>query len=286
MPAAADTAAAAASVAAYQHATTQLRDKVAGFVAATWAALGAWRDEQMLEFVPQVLPVIQGGQAQMSALTTAFLAEQRRAALGGAFTPVAVRPGDVTGAAARNGVPLEEVYSRPFHTVWRDLSNGTSLDKAVEHGLQQAQTSAVTDLQRTKTLASQQVLKDAKNVVGYRRLLEGPRNCGLCIVASTQRYRQGELLPIHPGCDCGVDTIYGDEDPGLLLDEQLLQDAHAAIQERFGVSDSGARTPDYRKLILVREHGELGPVLTVAGHKFTAREAKRSGLDLTGVTHL
>jgi hypothetical protein len=76
------------------------------------------------------------------------------------------------------------------------------------------------------------------------------------------------LLPIHPGCDCGEQPIYGTEDPGQIINEQLLEATHDAIETRFGFSErSGRGELDYR-LIEVREHGELGPLLTVRGQHF------------------
>jgi hypothetical protein len=65
--------------------------------------------------------------------------------------------------------------------------------------------------------------------------------------------------------------IYGNMDPGQVIDEQLLDSTHEAIAQRFGVSDRGARAIDYR-LIQVRDNGELGPVLTVRGQNFTGPE--------------
>jgi hypothetical protein len=54
-----------------------------------------------------------------------------------------------------------------------------------------------------------------------------------------------------------------------VIDEQQLSDTHAAIEERFGVSSDDARSAvDYRKVLLVRDHGELGPLLTVKGQHF------------------
>ena len=45
-----------------------------------------------------------------------------------------------------------------------------------------------------------------------------------------------------------------------------LAGARAAIEERFGPDDG---TADPRTVMVVHEHGELGPVLTVRGHGFT-----------------
>jgi hypothetical protein len=62
--------------------------------------------------------------------------------------------------------------------------------------------------------------------------------------------------------------IYGSTDVGQVIDEERLEAVHASIAERFGVSDRSARAIDYSK-ISIHEHGELGPVLTVEGQKFT-----------------
>ena len=101
----------------------------------------------------------------------------------------------------------------------------------------------------------------------YRRVLTGRENCALCVVASTQRYYRGDLLPIHPGCDCGVQPL----PPGLavnqVIDEDLLEQVHQITADRLGVSDRGGRTPDYRKLLTVSEHGEYGPTLSWAQPK-------------------
>jgi hypothetical protein len=61
--------------------------------------------------------------------------------------------------------------------------------------------------------------------------------------------------------------------PHTLTDSgDLLEPVHNAIQDRFGVSDRGARAIDYRKVLSVHQHGELGPLLTVKTHKFTGEK--------------
>ena len=139
---------------------------------------------------------------------------------------------------------------------------------------------AATDLQLAKTHTAQQALSRDARVVGYRRVLEGTYSCGLCIVASTQRYRKAELMPVHPGCDCDVVPIYGDRDPGRLINAGALADVHAAVKDRFGVDSEAARAIPriydgkgdptlYRDVIVTHNHGEIGPVLGVRGQDFT-----------------
>jgi hypothetical protein len=64
--------------------------------------------------------------------------------------------------------------------------------------------------------------------------------------------------------------IFGRTDPGHVIEPERLESVHERIEERFGVSDAGARDPiDYRDALIVHEHGEIGPVLAVRGQKFT-----------------
>ena len=104
--------------------------------------------------------------------------------------------------------------------------------------------------------------------MGYIRTLTGRENCALCYVASTQRYNRKDLLPIHPKCDCGEMPIYGTQDPGQVIDEARLEATHDSIAQRFGTSARDARSIDYSS-IKIQQNGELGPVLTVRGQKFT-----------------
>lgn len=272
---------AAALAAAYRLAMSDVREQVAAAVEAAWRALTSWRDSDIDGFVAQVVPIVLGGQQAMAGLVDASLADARSAALGVASRPSGVRLDRVSGAAARNGTPPEVVYRRAGVQVWRDLGAGKPLDVAVEHGLQRAVKAAQTDVQRTKQLATREIIKDDDRVVGFRRVLVGEENCGLCVVASSQRYHRSELLPLHSGCDCSTQALWGTEDPGQVIDEDILAAAHEAIMSTFGISDAAARAPDYRRLILVREHGELGPTLTVRKHRFSGPEALKSKLDLS-----
>jgi len=102
-------------------------------------------------------------------------------------------------------------------------------------------------------------------------------------------------------CDCAIALILGEQDPGHIINSkqvgkdvtptgesksgvpifsdnqlvdlgELLDAVHKAVQDEFGFAAMDARRLDYRKVITVHEHGELGPTLTVARHKFTKRQ--------------
>jgi hypothetical protein len=267
-----------AAIAAYQAQISTLRTNLAAYVQRLWRSLGSWRSGDIARFVDQLVPVIGGAQRQVVAFTAANLARQRQLALGGIFAPVAVDPAKVTGAAARNGVDPALVYERPFHLVWRQLAQlprePGSVGQAIEAGMNRAVLTAVTDVQLSKVQTAQRITVADRHVTGYRRVLEGTHSCGLCIVASTQRYHKSALMPLHPACDCSISPIYGENDPGQLTDLDTLANVHQAIEDAFGASSSSGRaipgTPiQYRDVLVSHEHGELGEVLSVKGRPFT-----------------
>lgn len=262
-------------LAAYQAAGVALRANVVQMLLNLWRNLGSWRNTDIDRFVTQAVQIVQAGQQHTASLTVAQLT--RAAQLAGHALPPTVPIGLAVGA--RNVDPAIE-YERPFHDVWRALGDGADLTDAVTEGGRHLENLAATDLQLAKTATAHHVLSGAAHVTGYRRVLEGPRSCGLCIVASTQRYHRGELMPIHPGCDCSVEPIFGTDDPGRVIDEQSLVDAHAAIADRFGADSTAARTIRgayndrggqvlYRDVLITHQHGEIGPVLAVRGQTFT-----------------
>lgn len=261
--------------AAYAAQVKATRARVTAFAVARFSA-GQYRDADLQRFVAEVVPVILAGRKQVSQLTDAWLAQRLTSSLGRRVKPL----GAIDTNALR-GVDPAEVYARPYVTVRTELSNDKALDAAVRMGASRLSDLVATDMQLAKTHTTRNVFSNTEGVRGYIRTLSGPENCAMCFVASTQRYHTEDLMPIHPGCDCGVEEIV---DTGeQVIAPERLRAAHEAVEDRFNVSDSAARNPDYRKLILVQEHGELGPVLTVRGHHFTGPEAAKSGLDLTGL---
>ena len=185
------------------------------------------------------------------------------------FRQPVINASDLTTKTLRNGVDTSVVYRRPFVDVYTALANDKSVTQAIQAGQLRISSLASTDVQLARRNAGLTARSGNQNIVGYVRTLTGAENCALCYVASTQRYTRGELMPIHPGCDCGEMPIYGEQDPGQVIDEIRLEATHEAVQQRFGVTDRSGRDPiDFRD-IAIREHGELGPLLTVADQNFT-----------------
>jgi hypothetical protein len=274
-------------VAAQQATNALVRQRVLQAVRAIWQRLPDYRNPD--QFVAQVVPIVQAGQQQTAATTAAYLSHLYAQLTGDPVRMLGV-PSDVA-TGGRDGVTPAEVYARPLHEVWRQLHDLPHVPGAVEQaiaaGLTRAENLAATDLQLAKTHAAQHVLAQQTNVTGYRRVLEGTYSCGLCIVAATRRYHKAELLPIHPGCDCSVEPIIGHSErvmaamvrtaDGQLTPVADLADVHERIADTFGKDSTAARAVavgskdepiNYRDIIVIHDHSELGPVLGVRGQEF------------------
>lgn len=260
-----------ALVRAYIAARRQLGDGLAGLIDRWFDSARSFRDADAARFIAQVVPAATGAQQATAALTWAFQARMLAEVTGDPRPPAALETAAVTGSALR-GVDMATVYRRPFVQIWRRLAEGADLAESVAAGRRRAQSIAATDLQLASTRTSREVMADPRSGRYYRRQLTGAENCGLCVLASTQRYNRGDLLPIHPDCDCVAVPLAPGEAVDRVLDPELLEAAHTAIEDRFGRSDRGGRAPNYRRVVLVREHGELGPLLTVKSHSFTSAD--------------
>ncbi len=257
----------AALIAQYVSGRRTLRSALVEFIRRWFAASESFRDADAARYVRDVVPVALGAQRAIASAAWAFQGRYLADMTGDTRAPESLAVDDVTGRPLR-GVDPDVVYRRPFAEIYRQLGDGKSLTEAVTAGERRAQLIGLTDLELADTHAAAAILgRDGRAPRFFRRELTGDENCAMCIVASTQRYRTGKLMPIHPGCDCVPVPVEGDAK--YVLDRKLLDAAHTAIEKRFGISDPSGRAIDYRKILLVREHGELGPTLTVARHIFT-----------------
>lgn len=248
----------------YTSVTVALRQRLVALAAQLFGSRGAYRDEDADAFVEQILPTVLGAQQQMGSLTDAYLSALTADMFGGTAAARGVQIPE-----AIRGVPPEEVYRRPYVTVWTALSQGKSMSEAVRQGQNRLTSITGTDLQLARTEATRQVLSGDSRVQFYRRVLRGSYNCAMCVIASTQRYRKDRLMPIHPGCDCGTRPLPAGRDPGQVIEPDLLEAAHDAVAKGTGKTDRGGRLPDYRDIIIDRQHGELGPLMALRRNDFT-----------------
>lgn len=252
---------------AYQAVSSRLISTAGQAASDLFKGLKDWRDADREFFIKTIDNQLAGAKKQAASLAVAFYREMAKID-GQKFTAPRVAIQDLSTKALRNGADATTVYGRPFVDLYTALSKGASMSEAIEKGAFRATDLARTEVQLARRSAGLISRNGNSNIVGYLRTLSGLENCALCYVASTQRYFRGDLLPIHPGCDCGEMPIYGTTDVGQVIDQDRLDATHQAVNDRFGRFDLSAREIDYRQ-IQIREHGELGPVLTVKGQHFT-----------------
>lgn len=259
---------------AYDGQVHAIRQQITAFGQAYWDSMPHYRASAVEDMIEAITPRVTAGQLRIADLTRAYLAQCARE-LGWNVVLPPIDQDEIRGA---RGVDPRVVYRRPAVDVYAALAAGKPLPQAAGEGRLRLTQLIGGDMQLAKVHASRQSMRGyPEEGQFYRRVLTGRENCALCVVASTQRYYRGDLLPIHPGCDCGVQPL----PPGLavnqVIDEDLLEQVHQVAADRLGVSDRGGRTPDYRKLLTVSEHGEYGPTLSWAQPKAKPKPQTKAG---------
>lgn len=246
-----------------------ITERLIAALSALFAGLGSWRDADATQFTRQAVPLVQGAQQALAGLVSAYLAQQASQQTGHVVPPPVLPPAAVTNL---RGVPASEVYTRPFKEVWAALAQNKPLNEAVQLGTTRLTEIAEGDLQTTYAHANQQGMQRLParaRPQSWRRVLQGPSSCALCVLASTHHYTIRDLNPIHPGCDCTVEPAYGTQAGS----DDAAERVHAAVQELTGQSSAGGRAVDYRQIQITQTHGELGPMLARPGDHFTGPSA-------------
>lgn len=221
----------------------RIREATARAVESAWVTLPGYNRENVPQFLQRALPAVRAGVRASVNLTAAYLARAREEQPAGFDA-------DRVIAGLRNGVPLEEVYERPFVTVWTALEAGALWADAVELGRDRAVVSAATDPQ----LAMRDTAFALDTGYGYRRVANSGA-CDFC-VAVDGAYVKGSqyVMALHPNCGCGL--------------EPLLEPHRGAVK-----LPDGTRVREYaygplNDRVSVQRHGELGAVLTDPAHDF------------------
>lgn len=268
---------------AYGSQVGAIRRQLQSFGDALWQALPDYRDENIDMLVQAIVPRVKAGQIQIANLTVAYV-KQTLMAMG---VKAPVTGVDEAAITSLRGVDPQEVYRRPAVSVYTALSHGKPFDQAVKEGGLRLYQLIGGDMQLAKTRQAHRSMRRARvgGVQFYRRILTGRENCGLCVVASTQHYRVDHVMPIHPGCDCDFGPLPPGTGQEWVIDPDTLEQVHSAVEERYGESDRGARSPDYSKMIMTTTHGEYGPVIswkeTIAERRALARSTKLRSLSFS-----
>lgn len=233
-------------VQAYGREYDVIRRELRRLTSDVWRDVGGPGEGNLNAWLNLILPIMAGAEVNIGQLVAAYL-DELSTEWGITITPI-VTTDQVTGTALRNGTPPEEVYARPVVDVRRELARGRRIDRAREAARQRALVLADTDAALAHRFAAASAFEQL-GFTTYRRVPTG-RSCDLCRTAAEQRYNVAQLLPIHPHCDCRVLPEYS----AVRVPQRELPKVPPP---------SAPADP------VVREHGELGPVLVDRAHAFT-----------------
>lgn len=245
-------------------------------IAALWGDFSPARDaEKVTAIAARSATLIMQATSQTRLLNRAYQTQVLKA-MG---TKMPTLPKLVNTYPRANTNPLE-VYARPAQTFIWELSQGNTVEEAKQAASDRLETLVDTDLMLADRDEQDRVYRAVPAIIGYRRVVhpelavKSHMSCGLCIVASQNFYRSGELKPLHGDCHCDTLPItgtgeYARQDPGLELNKDDLKTIYAAAGSTYAADLKNVR-------IAVTEHGELGPMLIKAGDHFrTPEEAGR-----------
>lgn len=210
-----------AIIEAYGTRYDQIRSATAIALERAWRRHGGPTEANATGWLAAAVPVVEGAQIAVVQLVDAYLAAFIEDTVRTPIDPIGLDQAALTGGAVRGGIDMVEVYRRPIVQVRTALSRGATPDDARAQGLAKATSSGETDVALSHRAASSAGMQ-AHGIVGYQRVLDG-KACTLCALASTQRYRSENLLPIHNRCGCRVAPIIGDRDPGQVINRERLR---------------------------------------------------------------
>lgn len=239
---------------AHIRAQKRLRDAAVRAVSTAWQQLPAYNEQDVPRFLNMAIPAVTAAQRQSALVTNAYLARAIR-------RPVApLDVAAVTGPAVRAGTPPEEVYRRPFVTVWTSLKAGNQLEDAIAAGLARAAGSAAMDVQLTMRATLQYVGMREDRILGYARVPDGDA-CNFCQLISGQRYTVEDLMPVHNNCVAGSTSVWAASPPGSGSKFADLAGAHAATRRWYAGEVVVVETAAGYELAVTPNH----PVLTDRG---------------------
>lgn len=210
----------------------QIRRSVAASIFRVWRRLPGYDRADIPGWLNAAVPIVEAGQRQSASLTNAYLAQmmERR--------PYGMVFDDLIGSAVRAGVPMDDVYARPFVTTWTALKGGSDFDAAVAAGGARAASMAAMDVQMAMRKTSATVASVDPGIYGFMRVAN-PGACDYCLELDGIYLKDPMAMPLHNNCGCAIEPDSEDR--------------------------PATPTPD---TVAVNDHGEVGPVLGDPAHSF------------------
>lgn len=227
----------------YRDALEAIRTRSQYAAGVVWDELDSYSDAGVNAYLDQVVPLIGGAQSTAVVLTDAYMASAMRR------RPLGVDVAGLTGPAVRSGTTPEQVYTRPFITVWTSLSEGRTPQEAIAAGRARVLMAVATDVALSTRAAASEIGKADPNIDGLMRAVSGG-GCQFCAEFAGEEYATDELMPLHPNCGCTLEPVSG------------------GVAQGGGTGEERPQAPEDTKAA-VHEHGELGPILADASDNFT-----------------
>ncbi len=232
----------------------ELRLTSAELVEQLWLEFGGPDDRRAAEAAELMLEAVNTAAGEAAELVDGYVAEYVSTVSG--KPPPRVNALDLAEYAVdqlRGGARGLDVYRRPAIEARRLLAEGRPYDDAMAQAGRRASGMAQADVALAHRSAGSRAM-DTYGADGYRRVLTGA-SCLLCAVASTQRYKNAELMPIHTRCDCRVAPIVGDTDYGQIVNRELYRELKSSGQldrlnarmNRAGSGRARARAAETRR---------------------------------------
>ena len=208
-----------------------LRLATADSIQQLWLDLGGISDKAALEFAEVALDIVNAATVETATLVDAYVG-QYISTVNGAPAASTINPLDVgqTLVDQLRQVPGLDVYRRPAITARAQLAAGKSYEEAMRVAGSRAGSLAATDIGLAHRSAATASLEH-NGADGYQRTLTGA-SCVLCRAASTQRYRNADLMPIHTRCDCRVAPIVAGTDHGRIINRAVYDELKSSGELR------------------------------------------------------
>lgn len=229
-----------AITAAYGRRLKAIERRVKAIARSNWnLGLGDF-DRPYASWYRVTIAAVKEAQRQNVNLTAAYIAAFLSSETGRLVRPPRVNTSDYVGRTGDNRT-LEEAFESPLIQTKKAIAKGLAPEAAAGVGLSMAlgmvnlDTYAAARFSFSDTLSGQ--------AVGYRRVLNGSKNCAACIALANN-----EVLPItqefyrHPGCDCTQMPTYSNLADDFLFPtgEEVFNSSSRATQDASIGSEAAA----------------------------------------------
>lgn len=239
---------------AHIEAEARLRGVATGGVRREWKALPSYDETDVPRFLARAVPIVEAAKRASISLTNAYLARALERQPRGADVAAIL-------GAIRGGVPAEEVYRRPFVTVWTALKEGLDYDAAVAKGMERAVGAAAMDVQLAMRDTLTSVGESDPDIWGYQRVADG-NACEFCLMLDGAQFRTDDALPIHNFCVAGDTEVWSAlTPPDGSAQPSHLRSAQAATRRWYSGEVVRIETAGGHQLTVTPNH----PILTSSG---------------------